>query len=78
MERFSDNYIDSYEKKISIQQIYLMYQEKNCISHGSSDEEIREGRTCFRNRGDHSAGICLAGYLCIRAAGWESACFGDR
>lgn len=27
MERFSDNYIDSYEKKLSVQQIYQMYRE---------------------------------------------------
>lgn len=31
MERFSDSYIDSYEKKISVRQIYLMYQEKKIV-----------------------------------------------
>lgn len=31
MERFSGNYIDSYEKKISVQQIYQMYREKMIV-----------------------------------------------
>lgn len=31
MERFSDNYIDSYEKKISVQQIYQMYRERMIV-----------------------------------------------
>lgn len=31
MEKFSDSYIDSYEKKISVRQIYQMYQEKKIV-----------------------------------------------
>lgn len=31
MERFSGNYIDSYEKKISVRQIYQMYQERKIV-----------------------------------------------
>lgn len=31
MERFSGNYIDSYEKKISVQQIYQMYRERMIV-----------------------------------------------
>lgn len=31
MERFSGNYIDCYEKKISIQQIYQMYRERKIV-----------------------------------------------
>ena len=31
MGRFSGNYIDSYEKKLSVQQIYQMYQEKKIV-----------------------------------------------
>lgn len=31
MEKFSDSYIDSYEKKISVRQIYQMYQEQKIV-----------------------------------------------
>ena len=31
MGRFSGNYIDSYEKKIPVRQIFQMYQEKKIV-----------------------------------------------
>ena len=31
MEKFSGNYIDSYEKKLSVGQIYQMYQERKVV-----------------------------------------------